>query len=298
VTSPLTGNSNVTLVSMLNSEDIIRRYASELNMDVSGLPAKVAIYQCNESGLRFYYPLSMAGDEKFYEELAKKGANYYSRWKWEYSAASSFISANTSLLEIGCGNGYFLMEISKKGVQTSGLEFNDYAIQNALDQKLNVRKEAIQDHALTHENSYNYVCAFQVFEHVPQIREILLASIKALKPGGLLIFGVPNNDSYIFKKDKYHTLNTPPHHILLWDKRSLAQLPTIFPGIHLIKLLEAPEDKVFRGMCYKLFLQQKIGRNIFSDILLTTTRFIVKNFLKNIVKFGGGPTVLAIYQKQ
>jgi hypothetical protein len=43
-----------------------------------------------------------------------------------------------------------------------------------------------------------------------------------------MIFSVPNSNPYLFRYDKYHVLNLPPHHVGLWDKRALANLRRVF----------------------------------------------------------------------
>ena len=54
--------------------------------------------------------------------------------------------------------------------------------------------------------------------------------LKCLKPGGRLIIGVPNNDSYIRRNKMYNkVLNMPPHHVGLWTLDSLKSLEGILP---------------------------------------------------------------------
>ena len=57
-------------------------------------------------------------------------------------------------------------------------------------------------------------------EHIYEIKDVLEASVKALKKAGNLIICVPNNDSFI-KNDEANILNLPPHHTCLWTKESL-----------------------------------------------------------------------------
>ena len=65
-----------------------------------------AIIDSELTGYKFYYPLSVFGDDIFYEELQNStvsdvtGNNYYPQWKWEYQIACDSINKNESMLDI------------------------------------------------------------------------------------------------------------------------------------------------------------------------------------------------------
>ena len=71
------------------------------------------------------------------------------------------------------------------------------------------------------------------------MHDFIKDSLLALKPNGKLIIGVPNNNPFLFVNDKYHTLNLPPHHAGLWNKKSLKSLEQIF-NIELVSLQYEP----------------------------------------------------------
>jgi hypothetical protein len=48
-----------------------------------------------------------------------------------------------------------------------------------------------------------------------------------LKPGGKMICGVPNQESFLKHQD--NLLNLPPHHMLHWSEASFRALEKIFP---------------------------------------------------------------------
>ena len=73
----------------------------------------------------------------------------------------------------------------------------------------------IEDHADQRPGHYDAVTSFQVLEHVTEPASFLRACVKALRPGGRLLLGVPNNDSFLgLLEDNW--LNMPPHHMSLW----------------------------------------------------------------------------------
>ena len=295
VISPLTGTADVVLKSKLLSKQIVSQYKTDFGIDVSsyftGLNT-IDIYQCNASSLRFYYPFSLAGDGLFYADLARVYKGYYSLWKWEHEKVFQLIKTEDKVLEIGCGNGYFLEKLKEKKANAIGLDFNPDAIEYGKQHGLTILDEDIAVHAQKQPGTYDVVCAFQLFEHVNEVGQFLKDSIACLKKGGILAIGVPNNDCYIFKEDPYHTLNVPPHHMLLWDARSLAYIATQF-DLSIVEIAIQPTHPINRSMSYRLWLEKQLGKNAVSSAVHLMSRWLIKR----LPVFQQGATVLAIFRK-
>jgi 2-polyprenyl-3-methyl-5-hydroxy-6-metoxy-1,4-benzoquinol methylase len=296
VISPLTGSKEVVLKSKLLTKQIISQYKTEFGVDVNAYFAgmeTVDIYECEASSLRFYYPFSLAGDGQFYADLAKGYKGYYSVWKWEHEKVFQFIQSGQSVLEIGCGNGYFLEKLKEKKGKAIGLDLNPDAVEYGKLHGLEILNEDIAVHAQKQAGVYDVVCAFQLFEHVNGVGPFLKESIACLKKGGILAIGVPNNDCYIFKEDPYHTLNVPPHHMLLWNPTSLSYIAHLF-DLELIEVAVQPSVPINKSVAYLLWLKKQVGNNAVANFLHLTTRFLVKR----LPIFSQGPTVVAIYRKK
>lgn len=297
VASPLTGKNNVHKEQVLDIQKVKYKYKTELNTDVSrffGNVSELAIYQCQESKLRFYYPFSVVSDGEFYAELAQNYKGYYNLWRWEHEKIIQAIQPNEKVLEIGCGRGYFLEKLIEKGATPTGLDFNPEAIEEGQKMGIKILNETIKEHAKNHLESYDKVCAFQLFEHVNNVDDFLKDTVKCLKKGGLLTIGVPNNHSYYFRKDTYHTLNLPPHHMLLWDADSLAYVAKLY-DLEIVEIVNQPVSRLHRGSIYKVWLQNFLGDNVFSKLVHIGTRFIVKSLP---VFNNQGVTAVAIYRKK
>jgi len=294
VSSPLTGSTDVTQVQSLDPATIIGRYRDQLGMDVSpyfrGL-SEVPIYRCNRSQLRFYYPFTLAGDGAFYAELSRQYKGYYSPWKWEHEQVYRRIGAGQQVLEIGSGSGYFLKRLPERGATGLGLELNDAAIEAGAKLGVTIRNEALETHAAAQAGQYDWVCAFQVFEHVNEVGAFFRQAIECLRPGGFLAVGGPNNEAYFFREDPYHTLNLPPHHMLLWDPVSLRYAGEAL-GLRVTDLLIEPASANHRSQSYRIWLEKYLGRGA-ATALHPLTRFLVKP----LPLFTTGGTVVAIYQK-
>jgi len=294
--SPLTNSKKVALVAELDSSVIIKNYCDSFAIDVTSyfyqIP-KVGIYQCQESGLKFFYPDSLAGGADFYAELSQSYKSYYAVWKWEHQKVFECLKKGDKVLEIGCGNGYFLEKAQKeKQINGVGLDFNPEAIEYGKKIGVKILDETIVTHAQTHAETYDLVCAFQLFEHVNEVGAFLKDTIQTLKKGGKLAIGVPNNESYIFKADPYHTLNTPPHHLLLWDAASLAYVAKMF-NLTLLEVVFQPATRGHQSTAYRIWLKNTFGNNLFSKGVYVLTRWLSK--LLPIIK--NANTVVAIYQK-
>jgi hypothetical protein len=140
ILSPLTGGK-VKLVFEIEKGDLIKQYNTELDIETSNLFAntdKIHLYECLETGFRFFYPESIAGDGKFYEHL-ELIPWYYAQWKWDYEEAINHISDRASVLDIGCGEGKFLDYLTKnKNCKCVGLELNVKAKEIAIKKGLEV----------------------------------------------------------------------------------------------------------------------------------------------------------------
>src|SRR5436853_3044686 len=211
--SPLNTASEAKLIRVYPCEQIIRLYQDELNIDVSNffknIP-EVSLYECNDSKYRFYYPFSLEGDSKFYEILSTSSAEYYPGWKWENEIAKRYMSGSKKIIDIGCGDGAFLSEIKKEfSVDCYGIEFNNDAIKKCIEKGITVYNKPISQVAQEHTGAFDIASTFQVLEHISQVKDFIESKVKLVKEGGLIIIGVPYNNPYIFKIDKFHTLNLP-----------------------------------------------------------------------------------------
>ncbi|MFD1163092.1 class I SAM-dependent methyltransferase [Hwangdonia seohaensis] len=295
IKSPLFLNGkNAELIETFDSETIISKYKA-LNIEVARFfkTPNISLYKCQKTGYRFYYPFEIVGDARFYEDLSKNKSNYYSE-RWEHKRALNYIEKHDLVLEIGSGFGAFLNMLKASNIQSVGLELNPYAAEVCAKNGLTVKNELIENEAKTNKGVYNVVCSFQVLEHITNVHSFIKASIDALKINGKLIIGVPNNNPYLFVNDKYHTLNLPPHHAGLWDKKALKALETVF-SIQLERMEFEPLN-----VNYSYFIHFQITNN-----KSKTLRFLLRAFNKMspgllkfiLCKFIKGRNVLAVFKK-
>ena len=230
VRSPLTKSDNLELLYTLDTDLLVKKYKKAFNIDTSSYfkgTYKIQVLKCIDTGYKFYYPFNLAGDCFFYEQLQKYDW-YYMPWKWEHQQTSKMIKKGMKVLEVGCAKGDFIKKISAEfGGKCVGLELNEDAAEKAISIGLNVKTQTIQDFSEEHKEQFDLVCSFQVLEHISDVYTFIESMLKCLKKGGRLVIGVPNNDSFLQLDD--NILNQPPHHMGLWNKKSLSSLSKLFP---------------------------------------------------------------------
>ena len=105
------------------------------------------------------------------------------------------------LLDLGCGPGIYAEMLYDKGFSVTGIDFSkrsiEYAQNHAKETKRNIEYRYQNYLEIDYENEYDVAiliyCDFGVLS--PQDRSILLKKIrKALKPGGILILDVFNEN--------------------------------------------------------------------------------------------------------
>ncbi|WOD43983.1 class I SAM-dependent methyltransferase [Hwangdonia lutea] len=291
--SPLTNSSNVIKHCSFSVTRICNDYSKMgINVERFFKSDLVDLYECVDSGYRFYYPFSCIGDAAFYVDLSLNRTNYYSV-RWEHGVALKYLKSNDSVLEIGSGFGAFLNRIKLENIKGKGLELNPFAVKQCIQNGLNVKERLINDEVSINANSYSIVCCFQVLEHITDVNSFIASSIKLLKENGKLIIGVPNNNPYLFVNDKYHTLNLPPHHAGLWNKKALKYLEQIFP-IMLVSLEFEPLN-----VAYTDFLNVQLkNANFLTRFVIRISHQVMPNILKKILcKYVKGRNILAVFEK-
>ncbi|PUZ25721.1 hypothetical protein DCC81_15760 [Chitinophaga parva] len=238
VKSPIT-KQEAKLITTFPTDRIIEGYRIHEKVDVrrffEGID-EIGLYQCQQTGYRFFHPSSIFGDGKFYEDLERENEAYYPKKKWEHQYVASQVKASEKVLEVGAGDGFFLEILRKRGIHATGLELNDKAIEAGRANGLDMHNELIQTHADVHAGEYDVLCAFQVLEHIYDVDDFLKACLKAVKKGGRVIFGVPNNNPYLYKHNKWDLLNLPPHHAGHWSPAAFRALPGYY-DVHISKLI-------------------------------------------------------------
>ena len=93
-----------------------------------------------------------------------------------------------SLLEIGCGNGFFLEEALAQGYErVYGVEPSKVAVAQAHPRlQPNIVCDVMHP-GLFMSEQFDAVCLFQVLDHLPDPAELISESFRLIKPGGFIL---------------------------------------------------------------------------------------------------------------
>lgn len=302
VRSPLTGK-RANLLRRFSARQIRNNYRRALNIDIKRLLRKtgeIGLWQCQQSGFRFYHPSSLVGDGDFYQSLAKHPW-YYQEKKWEFHEALKYIPRQGTLLEIGCGAGSFLSlcRQERPQLQNVGLDLSDHALQEARRQGFQVLQETAENHCSKHPAFYDRICAFQVLEHTSEPLPFLKACLNMLRAEGLLILAVPNNDPLSLFVQTEDPLNMPPHHQGLWDIPSLTYLGKILP-LELKHLVRQPAVHEDQTNHYSRWIRADFKKR-FGKVPGRMLHFLGKRYLdwslQSLGPFLPGHSLFAVFQK-
>lgn len=93
-----------------------------------------------------------------------------------------------ALLEIGCGNGFFLDEAVKQGyISVSGVEPSLDAVDRANPQMRPLIVCNIMQAGLFNSEQFDVICMFQVLDHIPDPKKLLDECFRIVKPKGLIL---------------------------------------------------------------------------------------------------------------
>lgn len=207
--------------------------------------------ECSDCWLMFFDYI-VEWDSDYYSKISW-GHKYYSVQKRDFDIALDLIKKHrpNSLLEIWCGNWYFLEKLPNIIKNIAGNELSKSAIKECT-------RKWIKIIDLDDENEYwkyDMLVTFQVFEHINNADEIIRKSYKMLKDWGIFILAVPSPHWYLWKT--WDFLNLPPHHVLRRTKSSFEYLKK-----YNLEMVDYFEEKLsYWSFLHYIYYGQDLPRN-------------------------------------
>ena len=197
---PITGLRDGRLLRCWTGAELLRLWKEDLGIDLAGLLVEgqvVSLWQSGKSDLQFFHPI-VTGDERLYARLRRR--NWYLQPdKWEFREAARQIAPADRVLDLGAGEQPFRAFVAPECYAA----FDPFTAATRAP-----------------EGRYDVVCAFQVLEHVADPLAFVAAAKEQLGPGGRLILGVPDRESYLAGLRDF-PLDLPPHHVTRWSRQAL-----------------------------------------------------------------------------
>lgn len=129
-----------------------------------------------------------------------------------------------TVLDLGCGTGWFLELMREKGWNVRGVEINEQAAAYARSKGLETSSGVLQEARFPAEY-FDYVRSNHSLEHISCPNETLSEIYRILKPTGKVFIGVPNIDSLnarVYKKYWWHLC--VPVHPFSYSVKTLSRL--------------------------------------------------------------------------
>jgi len=248
-----------------------------------------SVYECTQCGLGVTSPFpDKAKRAALYDNTYFQPQNdFFNINSTEFKAKISqeshrirFVKKVTGkgrLLDIGCGNGFFLYTAKQSGFSVEGLDISDtnkFFIEKTLG--IPVTISAVEDIPYP-ENHFDVITMWHSLEHNPEPLGILKKCLSWLKSDGVLVIEVPNHNCIDARINNAEWPNWAlPYHLYHFTRDSL------------FRLVESCGLKVIGINTY---LSEHIKETLDQNILLKPfSRMVARNF-------DGGGVAIACQKK-
>lgn len=130
-----------------------------------------------------------------------------------------------SLLEIGCGNGFFLEEAMKRGyASVAGVEPGKAVVEQA---RADIRPNIVCDilrPGLFEPGRFDTIAVFQTFDHISEPGPLLDECFRLLKPGGLVLCFNHNIEAWSAKLLGERSPIVDIEHTYLYSPKTISRL--------------------------------------------------------------------------
>jgi SAM-dependent methyltransferase len=130
------------------------------------------------------------------------------------------------LLDVGCGSGAFLAQMTALGWRAEGVDPDPVAVASAREAGVRVTQGLLADIDLGEQAAaFDAITLSHVVEHLHHPADDLRRAKLLLRPGGLLWIATPNLDALGFRRFGRHWRGLePPRHLVLFTRASLERL--------------------------------------------------------------------------
>ena len=101
------------------------------------------------------------------------------------------VQSDSRIFDFGCGSGYLVGELQRRGFNAWGMDFEKEAIDYGINSGVNNLALGTGDKINHPDASFDLVTAFDVLEHIDNEKPVVDELARILKPGGKMIITVP-----------------------------------------------------------------------------------------------------------
>ena len=131
------------------------------------------------------------------------------------------------LLDVGCSNGAFVSFANSLGISAEGVDPSEKAVENGRRRGLKIHCGYLQELGFE-RHGFDAITMYEVIEHIDEPKALLRECHRILKPGGVLLVGTGNTDSWTASvmKERWDFFDMHRHggHVSFFSTHSLAVL--------------------------------------------------------------------------
>lgn len=211
--------------------------------DRYGYPGTFEIYQCTVCGFAYsvpeliddefkklytdYYPRANISIEHVRRVATFRTGPFFLFKTWLQGTQNTchyHIRSGERVLDVGCGDGASLLDITRAGGEAYGTEYDRNV--EPIARKLGLRiffGDLAQ--ASYEDDFFDAITMSQLLEHIPNPIAFLRIAKQKLKPGGRIIMSFPNINSFNQKRSGRQWINWHvPYHLNFFTEKSIALL--------------------------------------------------------------------------
>ncbi|WP_162273170.1 class I SAM-dependent methyltransferase [Rubripirellula obstinata] len=190
-------------------------------------------WQCKSCAMELQHPLPTPGELKEYYD-----ASYTEGMYTEFAAAQTMkqmtaqrrlfeirrhIPIRGDWLDVGCADGTFVKIANENGVNGSGVELSQVAVDLAVQRGLNVQCGTLE--SLSDQTSFDTLTAFDVLEHVLEPVEFIRGLRSRIRDGGHVVLTLPDLDSIARRlMGSRWYFYVPEEHLHFFNRKNLGRL--------------------------------------------------------------------------
>lgn len=155
----------------------------------------------------FGYIPDYRGKSFFKDSYLKMFGYPYPPRRNEAALVFKFLSPrkNEKILDIGCGDGVWYLQLKKKGIEVVGIDLSDYDLTKLKERAraFNINPDAIKADAQKtpfEESYFDKIYSISTFEHIEDDKKAFEEASRILKPGGTLVISVPMKEVPLLTK--------------------------------------------------------------------------------------------------
>jgi ubiquinone/menaquinone biosynthesis C-methylase UbiE len=123
----------------------------------------------------------------------------------EFLDKINLLKLEDKILEIGCGIGSIVNELTQRGFNITGTDISNEAINYGRKKYGDIRLDVQPAENLPYaDKAFNVVLSFDLFEHIAQIDRHVSEVSRVLAAGGCYLFQTPNKYSNMIFETWYH----------------------------------------------------------------------------------------------